>query len=330
MTRALPSWNDGPAREAILRFVASVCEGPDALPEEERIAVFDNDGTLWVEKPVPTQLHFVIDQWRAEVEADPSLKEREPYRAAVDRDDAWFRRAIEHHHAGDDHDMDLVMDAILSTVSDRRVDEYHAEAMEFYRRERHPALDRPYERTVYQPMHELLRHLEDHGFTCYLVSGGDRDLMRPISAEYYGIPIDQVIGSAVGVEYDADANELRYGGRFEIIDDGTQKPVRIYANVGRRPILAAGNSDGDLPMLRYTTRSPRSLGLLIHHDDDGARGDEAYDIGAERALREADEHGLVVVSVKDDWSEVLPDTDAETETEPGERPSPQQTPSGAP
>lgn len=320
MTKALPSWKDGPAREAILRFVRSVCDGADALPEEERIAVFDNDGTLWVEKPVPTQLHFVIEQWRAEADADPSLKDREPYRAAVDRDDAWFREAIERHHAGDDHDMDLVMDAILSTVSDRRVEEYHAEATEFYRRQRHPTLDRPYERTVYQPMHELLRHLEDHGFTCYLVSGGDRDLMRPISAEYYGIPVDQVIGSAVGVEYDADANELRYGGRFEIIDDGVQKPVRIYASVGRRPILAAGNSDGDLPMLCYTTGAPRSLGLVIHHDDDGGRGDEPYDTGAERVLGEAAGHGFVVVSVKDDWSEVLPRTDAETETEPGEHP----------
>ena len=207
MTNALPSWKDGPAREAILRFVRSVCGrrctprgGAHRRLRQRRHAV---GGEARAE-----QLHFVIEQWRAEADADPSLKEREPYRAAVDRDDEWFRGAIERHHAGDDHDMDLVMDAILSTVSDRRVEEYHAEAAEFYRRGRHPTLDRPYERTVYRPMHELLRHLEDHGFPCYLVSGGDRDLMRPISAEYYGIPVDQVIGSAVGVAYDADANEL--------------------------------------------------------------------------------------------------------------------------
>ena len=141
-------------------------------------------------------------------------------------------------------------------------------------------------------MVELLRYLEAHGFSCYIVSGGDRDFMRPITAEYYGIPPERVVGSAVGLSYDADSAEVRYGSAFDFMDDGPMKPVRIWTRIGRRPILAAGNSNGDIEMLRYTQGSQDSLALLIHHDDDSGRGDAPYDAGAELALAAAAEHGF--------------------------------------
>jgi len=152
-------------------------------------------------------------------------------------------------------------------------------------------------------MLELIRYLELHDVTCYIVSGGGRDFMRPITDEYYGIPAERVVGTGLGLSYDAEANVVRYAPELAFLDDGDEKPVRIWMRIGRRPILAAGNSNGDLPMLRFAQGSPRSLALLVHHDDDTGRGDTPYDTGAESALSAG---GLTVVSVRDDWSEVFP------------------------
>jgi phosphoglycolate phosphatase-like HAD superfamily hydrolase len=305
-TQDPPSWRAGHAREAITAFVANVSDGPDAVPVVDRVAVFDNDGTLWTEKPMPTQLHFIVQKWAEAARRDPALAATEPYRAVVSGDLAWLSGAIDKHYAGDDTDVKVMIAAIVAATGNQNVDEYAAAVAAFYRDARHLTLDRPYASVVYQPMLELLRYLEGHGFTCYIVSGRDRDFMRPMTAAVYGIPPERVIGSTLGMDYDTETNEIRYGNAFAFLDDGPEKPVRIWTRTGRRPILAAGNSNGDVPMLRYVQKHRHSMSLLIHHDDDTGRGDTAYDRGAEEALSSAERYGFTTVSVHDDWARVFP------------------------
>ncbi|GAA1922764.1 HAD family hydrolase [Microbacterium aoyamense] len=307
MSNTLPSWRDTPTRAAILEFVSAVTTdgSPDFVPVDGRVAVFDNDGTLWTEKPMPTQLHYLLEQWKAAAAADPALAEKQPYRAAVTGDYAWLGAAIDKHYAGDDSDLGALIAAVSASSAGASVEEYEASVAAFYRDARHLTLGSSYAHTVYQPMVELIRLLDAHDFRTYIVSGGERDFMRPMTYDYYGIPAQRVIGTAMGLEYDADANVVRYTPKLAFFDDGPEKPVRIWTRVGRRPILAAGNSNGDIPMLRFAQGSSRSLALLVHHDDDG-RGDAPYDKGAELALDAASVHGFTVVSVRDDWSEVFP------------------------
>ncbi len=302
----LPSWRAGSTRAAIVAFVEAVCDGPDAVPVDERIAVFDNDGTLWIEKPMPTQLHFIVQQWATAARNDPALATTQPYQAAVTGDLSWLGGAIDKHYAGDDSDLKTMIAAILTTTADQNIDEYAAEVAAFYRDARHLTLHRPYASVVYQPMLELLRYLEAHQFTCYIVSGGDRDFMRPMTADVYGIPPERVIGSALGLHYDIETNEITYGNTFSFMDDGPEKPIRIWTRIGRRPLLAAGNSNGDIPMLRYVQKHPHSLSLLIHHDDDTERGDTPYDKGADEALAAADRYRFTTVSTRDDWATMFP------------------------
>ncbi|MEL4319622.1 HAD family hydrolase [Leifsonia sp. YIM 134122] len=310
MSEILPSWRDTATRSTIIDFVERVtADGPDAVPVEERIAVFDNDGTLWTEKPMPTQLHYLVQRWGAAAEADPSLASKQPYAAVANGELGWLGAAVDKHYAGDDSDLHAIVGAIIAATANESVEDYAASVADFYRDALHPVLERTYSGVVYEPMVELLKYLEANGFTCYIVSGGDRDFMRPMTVDYYGIPPERVIGSAVGLVYDAESNAVRYGTSFDFLDDGPIKPVRIWTRIGRRPILAAGNSNGDLPMLRYTNGSASSLSLLVHHDDDSGRGDTPYDKGAEDALDAASDaaSGITVVSVKRDWSVVFPD-----------------------
>lgn len=306
MTESLGSWADTPTRKSIVDFVEQVSgDGPGHVPRQERVAVFDNDGTLWAEKPMPTQLHFIVQKWAAAAAADPSLADRQPYKAAVTGDFSWLGGAVDKHYAGDDSDLKVMIGALLALTADMNVLDYEKSVAEFYKSAKHLTLGTPYSDAVYQPMIELLRYLEAHGFTCYIVSGGDRDFMRPMTSDYYGIPPERVVGSAVGLTFDEESNEVRYSTTFDFMDDGPLKPVRIWTRIGRRPILAAGNSNGDLEMLRYTQGSPQSLALLVHHDDDTGRGDAAYDTGAEKALAAASADDFCVVSVKNDWSRVF-------------------------
>ena len=298
---ALPSWREGAARSAIISFVDEVTAAK--VPVAERVAVFDNDGTLWTEKPMPTQLHYLVQQWAAAAHADPSLAATQPYAAAVDNDLGWLGAAVDKHYAGDDSDLRLVIAAIVGATAGTSVESYEASVTEFYRVAEHLSLKRPYSGAVYRPMVELLRFLEKHGFTCYIVSGGERDFMRPMTTDYYGIPPERVIGSAFGLEY--RDGEVRYAASLSFLDDGPEKPVRIWSRVGRRPILAVGNSNGDLPMLGYLRDAGPTLSLLVHHDDDTGRGDEPYDTGAELALAEAEAGTITEVSVKRDWSRVF-------------------------
>ncbi len=301
----LESWRDTATRRVIIDFVERATgSGPESIPREQRIAVFDNDGTLWTEKPMPTQLHFIVLQWAAAVRADPSLADTQPYRAAASQDFGWFGTAIDKHYAGDDSDLKTIIGALLKLTADMSVEDYEEAVSAFYRDAQHLTLGRPYSSVVYQPMIELLRYLEANGFTCFIVSGGDRDFIRPMTIANYGIPPERVVGSAVGLSY-ADG-DVRYSSMFSFMDDGPEKPVRIWSRIGRRPVLAVGNSNGDEPMLEYVQKHPLSLSLLIHHDDDTERGDIPYDKGAEAALAAAERNGFTIVSVKDDWETVFP------------------------
>jgi phosphoserine phosphatase len=261
---------------------------------------------------MPTQLHFVVERWKAMAAEDPSLADQQPFKAVLSGDLAWLGTTIDKHYAGDDSDLKQLIAAIVRASAGMSVDEYAASVSEFYATAHHPILRRPYREAVYRPMVELLRYLEAHHFTCYIVSGGERDFMRPMSAEYYGIPPERVVGTTLGLAWTdgIGGGDVTYSQSLAFFDDGPEKPIRIWSRIGRRPILAAGNSNGDVPMLRYVQGHPRSLSLLIHHDDDTGRGDPPYDTGAEQALAAANTHDWTVVSVRDDWASVFPDATA--------------------
>jgi len=305
-TASVPNgWRDTPARAALVDFVGRVCDpGPGQVPPNERIAVFDNDGTLWTEKPTYIQLAFIIHSMAAAARADLSLEEQAPFKAAVDGDLNWFDSAVEQHHQGDDSRLKEFGAAALSIARAEATDDFARRSSEFFASTRHPTLGRPYTACGYVPMVGLLRYLEAHDFTCYIVSGGGRDFVRMVSGSMYGIPPERVIGSSLGMEY-RDGRVVTTG-RLDVFDDGPAKPAQIWSHIGRRPIFAAGNSDGDLAMLEYTTNgSLPSLAMLVGHDD--AERENVYSTGAENALRRAKSDGWLVASMKDDWGTVFGD-----------------------
>ena len=306
---ALSTWTDGATKSAITDFVARVSDegGNDYVEPAARVAVFDNDGTLWSEKPLPIQLDFTIRQLARLAAADPTLRDRQPYKAAYEGDQHWMGAAMVKHYHGDDGDLHLLMGAITSAFDTVDVEAYDVQVLAFFDEATHPTLGRAYRECGYAPMVELLLYLEDNGFTTYIASGGDRDFMRPVAGDLYGIPPERVIGSALGLEYrsDNDTHTLLYKAAMDFFDDGPEKPVRIWSRIGRRPILSVGNSNGDVPMLAYSGRegSP-ALRLLLLHDDD--EREFSYMAGAEEALEVAGQQGWTVVSMKDDWTQVFP------------------------
>jgi phosphoserine phosphatase len=297
----LELWKDGAgasAKAAIVDFVGRVTtEGPDFVAEERRIAVFDNDGTLWCEKPMYIQLDFLVRRFKAQAEADPALREQQPYQAAYTGDLKWLGDAVTKHYQGDDADLKPLLAAILNAYHELTVEEHAGRVNAFFAEAKHPTLGRPYTACGYAPMVELLRYLEANGFTNYIVSGGGRDFMRPITGPLYGVPPERVVGSSVGLVY-KDGNVYTTD-RPEFLDDGPIKPVRLWSRIGRRPILAAGNSNGDIEMLEFT----RGLRLLVLHDD--AEREFDYVAGAEKSLEEAKAKGWTVVSMRDDWTTVF-------------------------
>ena len=305
----LDSWTDGATKSAIVDFVARVTgDGPDYVAPEARIAVFDNDGTLWCEKPAYIQLDFLVRRFAEQAAADPSLRDKQPYRAAVDGDLAWFGDAVTKHYQGDDSMLKELAPVVVSAHATMSVEEHAARVTAFFTEARHPILDRPYTACTYAPMVDLLCYLEAHEFTNYIASGGGRDFMRPITGPIYGVPPERVIGSSVGLEYtEADgAGNLLIGSTLEVLHDGPEKPIRIWNRIGRRPILAAGNSNGDIPMLCYTgTRSGPALRLLVCHDDSDR--EFGYTAGAEEALQYAAEFGWTLVSMREDWTTIFRD-----------------------
>jgi phosphoserine phosphatase len=302
VTTALSTWRDGPTKQAILEFVAA----SESVPVEERVAVFDNDGTLWCEKPVPIQMDFILRRFVEMAEADSTLRERQPWKAARERDHAWFSTVMMEHYAGDDHNVKTLAGGVLAAYAGVSVEDFEAQADKFLRGTQHPTLGRGYLECGYAPMVEMLALLAETGFTNYIVSGGGRDFMRPISQEVYGIPRERVIGSATALAYTGD----EHGGTIthtpapDYLDDGPEKPIRIWSRTGRRPLLAAGNSNGDIPMLDYTQheRGP-FMRMLVLHDD--AEREFDYTVGAEQAVERADGAAWTVASIKNDWATVF-------------------------
>jgi hypothetical protein len=292
----LASWRDTATREAIVAFVEGEAQ---SLPPEERVAVFDNDGTLWCEKPMPIELGFILKRFAEMAEQDGSLRERQPWKATVEQDYAWLGNVITKHYAGDDSGVKVLMGGILQAFAGWTVDDYGAAAHSFVSESEHPTLGRTFHGCSYTPMIELLRYLEANGFTNYIASGGDRDFMRPITSELYGIPPERVIGSSNALRY--AGGSIVYLAEPDVFDDGPTKPVRIWSRVGRRPILAAGNSNGDVPMLEWAD----VLRLLVLHDDAGREFD--YVTGAEQSLERAQADGWTVISVDKDWATVFAD-----------------------
>jgi len=300
----LTSWNDGAAKSQILDFVARVTQqgGPDFIPPAERIAVFDNDGTLWCEQPLQVQAFFLIDRVTELAGKDSTVKERQPFKALLELD----LKAL----------MGLgkqaLFELVFATHSGMREEEFDSIARGWLAEAKHPRFRRLFKQCTFQPQLELLELLREKGFKTYIVSGGGIDFMRACSEEIYGIPREQVIGSSNKLRF--EVNEDRAGlmklAELNSFDDREAKPQNIALHVGRRPILAFGNSDGDLAMLRYckTGKSPR-LALLLHHDD--SEREVAYDrefrlSPLDEALDRADAYGITVVSMKRDWNAIFP------------------------
>ena len=305
---SLSMWRDGPAKQAIVEFVDRTCgrDGSAAVPVEERVAVFDNDGTLWCEKPMPIQLDFILRRLAEMVANDPDLGARQPWKAVVERDHAWFGDLMTQHYAGDDTNVKTLAVGILSAYAGISVEAFEAQSDAFMRSAQHPTLHRGYLESAYAPMVELLRYLEANGFSNYIASGGGRDFMRPISQEMYGIPRERVIGSSSTLVYASGDNggTITHRPEVDYLDDGPEKPVRIWNRTGRRPILAAGNSNGDVAMLEFTDHPEKAtLRLLVLHDD--AEREFDYTTGAETALQRAGTDGWIVVSIKRDWTVVF-------------------------
>jgi phosphoserine phosphatase len=302
----LPSWNDGPTRRAILAFVARVTnEGsPDFVPPPERIAVFDNDGTLWPENPMPFQAAFAVDELRRRVATRPELASDPMVQAALDGDLAKLL-AGEH--------LDGVLRVLALTHAGMTTDAFRDAVEAWLTAARHPRYGRRYDELTYQPMQELLRHLRANGFKNFIVSGGGADFMRAWVERVYGIPPEQVVGSTARTTFELlDGRPVLTKTLDHLfVNDKQGKPPGIHQFIGRRPVACFGNSDGDHAMLQYTTiANPRpSLGLIVHHTD-GDR-EYAYDAVTKstgklvEALEEAPRRGWLVADMKRDWSAVF-------------------------
>jgi len=275
------------------------------VPPDERIATFDNDGTLWCEQPL-AQGAFVAQRLAAMAKADPSLRQTQPWKAISNGDTSWINNAATKHYNGDDTDVKALLGGVFKAFGDITVEDFETQAATFFGTAVHPVYKQPYQKLGYMPMVELLGYLESNGFTCYIVSGGGRDFMWPVTESMYGIPPERVVGSTSGLTFKADgkgANVIRTAAAG-ILDDGPQKPIQIWERIGRRPILAAGNANGDVPMLQFASDQKHpTLCLLVHHDD--SEREVAYSAGAEKAVETAGTDGWTVISMKNDWKRVF-------------------------
>ncbi len=299
----LPSWNDGPAKHAIVDFVAKVThEGTaDFVPPAARIATFDNDGTLWCEKPVPVQLLFALDRVKTLAPMHPEWKTREPFASLLKGD-------LPGAMAGGER---AILELLMATHAGMTTDEFETIVRDWLATAKHPKYQQPFTSCVYQPMLELLAYLRANGFKNFIVSGGGIEFMRPWSEQVYGIPPEQVVGSSIKTQF-----EMRDGSpvlmrlpELNFNDDQGGKPVGINHPIGRRPVCSFGNSDGDLQMLQYTAAgSGARLCLYVHHDD--AERESAYDrkdrlAKLDQGLDQAAAKGWTVVSMKHDWKKVF-------------------------
>ena len=299
-----PSWNDTTTKKAIVSFVEKVTKegSPDFVPVAERIAAFDNDGCLWAEQPFYFQLFFALDRIKALAPQHPEWKDKEPFASVLKGD---LKSAL----AGGER---ALLEMVMATHAGMTTEEFEKIVLDWISTARHPKTGRLFTEMAYQPMLELLAYLRANGFKTFIVSGGGIEFMRPWVDKIYGVPPEQVVGSSIKKKY-----EVRDGKpvivslpELNFIDDKAGKPVGIQQHIGRRPVMAFGNSDGDFEMLEWTTsgKGPR-FGLLVHHDD--AQREFAYDreshIGKlARGLDEGPQRGWTIVSMKDDWRTIFP------------------------
>ena len=303
MRSDLQLWNDGMAKSAILDFVARVTRpnGPDFVPPAERVAVFDNDGTLWCEQPMQVEVFFLADRLRALAERDPTMHERQPFKAFFDHDNKTL------HALG----RKAITELFFASRAGMNEDEFDAVASTWFRTARHPTLGRRFTELVFQPQLDLLGFLRRNGFKTFIVSGGGIDLIRAFAEDAYGINREQIVGSSSQTRFELSPGAAHVVKLAELdsFDDREAKPQNIALHIGRRPLLCVGNSDGDLAMLRYTLAGAGlRLGLLVHHDD-GQR-EFAYDRDFQlsplsEALDHAADYGLTLVSMKDDWKTIF-------------------------
>jgi phosphoserine phosphatase len=296
---SLASWNDGKAKQSIVSFVADVQAA--GIPEAERIAVFDNDGTLWAEQPLYFQLIYAIDKVKALAPQHPEWKEAEPFKSVLAGD-------VEKALAGGN---EAILELVMATHAGMTTEEFEASVRDWLATAKHPKTGRLYVDMLYRPMLELLDYLRDNGFTVFIVSGGGIEFLRVFAEDAYGIPPEQVVGSSIVTKY-----EVRDGTpvivrlpELNFLDDKAGKPVAINRHIGRRPLAAFGNSDGDFEMLEWTTAGPGPrFGMFVRHDD--AEREWAYDRDSHigklaRGLDEASDRGWTVASMKDDWKTVF-------------------------
>ena len=303
----LPSWEESASKAAILDFVAAVTDpaSPDFVPEDERIAVFDNDGTLWAEQPVYFQLLYALDRLREKAEADPSILTSDALRAGAAGDLGALM-------AGG---MPALIEVVMASHADVRAAAFEADVAAWVGSATHPTTGLTYEQMVYQPMTELLRYLRDEGFSTWIVSGGGQHFVRALAEDAYGIPPEQVVGTMGETEYRVidGVGQIVKLPDIAFIDDKGGKPLGIDRNIGRRPIMAFGNSDGDYEMLEYvTTGEGPGLGVMLHHTD--AAREWAYDRESHigklvRGLDDAEAQGWVVIDMAADWETVFAEVD---------------------
>jgi phosphoglycolate phosphatase-like HAD superfamily hydrolase len=304
-TDPLPSWNDGAVKKSITDFVARVTTegGPDFVPVPERIATFDNDGTLWCEQPVYFQVAFAMDRIRALAPQNPQWKTKQPFKALLSND---MRALAATGERG-------LLSIIAASHAGMTVQDFHETVLAWLDRARHPRFNRPYTDLVYQPMLELLTYLRANGFKTFIVSGGGIEFMRPWTDKVYGIPPEQIVGSSGMTRFQMGPDGkpvLMKLAQVEFVDDGPGKPVGINRFIGRRPIFAFGNSDGDLQMLQWTAAGSgaRFMGI-VHHTD--AEREYAYDrkshVGRlDKALDEGRARGWTIADMKRDWRTIFP------------------------
>ncbi|WP_457581122.1 HAD family hydrolase [Ensifer canadensis] len=298
----LPSWNDGEAKSAIIDFVTRVTTegGPDYVAEVDRIAVFDNDGTLWTEQPMYFQGMFINDRIKVMAPDHPEWKDKEPFASLLKGDMAGVSAAGEKG----------LVELAMATHAGMTSDEFTKIVKDWFASAKHPRFDRPYNEITYLPMREVLDYLRENGFKTYIVSGGGIEFMRPMTEQMYGISPEQVVGSTITTKYElqGDTPVLMREPKVDFIDDGPGKPVGINKFIGRRPIFAAGNSDGDYEMLRWVTSGAGpSFGMIVHHTD-GER-EWAYDrqshVGKlDKAMNEAEQRKWLLIDMKADWNTI--------------------------
>lgn len=301
----LPSWNDTAPKQTIISFVKKVTtqNSPDFVPQAKRIATFDNDGTLWSEQPVYFQFFFVIDQIKKLAADHPEWKTQQPFKAVLDGDMKTLAASGEKG----------LFELVMATHTGMTTDEFCAMVTKWIKSAQHPSLHKPYTSLIFQPMLELLAYLRANGFTVYIVSGGGIEFMRPWAEAVYGVPPEQVIGSSIVTKFEMQDGKpvLVREPKINFIDDKKGKPVGINQYIGRKPIFAFGNSDGDLQMLQWTTLGTTSkcFAGIVHHTDKNR--EFAYDkdshVGRlDKALTEADKNGWSVVDMKKDWKIIYP------------------------